>query len=347
MVRDIRQRGLAPDAALTAFFETLSTLSPDQLEAMVLEEVQNPDAFRFFSFPGSFYAKRHVARRLAEIAPEKAAQLWGSQEGLGRESGLFLTPWAKKDPQAFASWCLSLPPGKQRDAATALGSIAKDSPEQFAAIAPQIASSPAAARAAQTAMESFLRRPGQNAKAPDLDEALRFAKTLPEGPMRNAALVQMAAQRRIQDFATQPEAAQAIASLPWEEATWFGKTMASNAQKLPSGAARDIAFATMCRKEAEKDPAAAAQTLRSLASTSDYPAAVRGFVDATAMKDPAAAADWALSIPPAAAQQRAAALDRVAITLFRKDPESARAWVESAPLSPQEYFLLTGRHRSP
>jgi hypothetical protein len=68
-------------------------------------------------------------------------------------------------------------------------------------------------------------------------------------------------------------------------------------------------------------------------------------VDATASKDPAAAAEWALKIDPSAPAQRAAALERVAREMFLKNPDDARAWAEKAPLSDAEYAQLTGRQR--
>jgi hypothetical protein len=95
---------------------------------------------------------------------------------------------------------------------------------------------------------------------------------------------------------------------------------------------------------AEKDPKSAAKKVEALAGSADYPAAVRGFVEATAAKDPAAAADWALSIGLQGGQ-RAAALEKAVAEYFRQKPDEARKWVASAPLSAEEYFLLTGFRR--
>jgi hypothetical protein len=98
------------------------------------------------------------------------------------------------------------------------------------------------------------------------------------------------------------------------------------------------------RQDAHKDPEKAAQRLDALAGTGDYPAAVRGFVEGASRKDPAAALEWALTIPEGDSQ-RMEALENAARALYKKAPEEARRWVETAPLSAAEYRRLTGRDR--
>jgi hypothetical protein len=123
-----------------------------------------------------------------------------------------------------------------------------------------------------------------------------------------------------------------------------GQQFASDADKLPQGPVRESAFAAQISTTAKKDPQAAAKKVEALSGSADYAAAVRGFVEATAAKDPAAALDWALSIGPQGGQ-RTAALEKAAAEYFRQKPNEARKWVSSAPLSAEEYFLLTGFRR--
>jgi hypothetical protein len=123
-----------------------------------------------------------------------------------------------------------------------------------------------------------------------------------------------------------------------------GQQFATAADTLPQGPVRESAFAAQISTAAKKDPLAAAKKVEALSGSSDYPAAVRGFVEATAAKDPAAALDWALSIGPQGGQ-RTAALEKAAAEYFRQKPNEARKWVSSAPLSAEEYFLLTGFRR--
>ena len=334
---NIRKKDLGPADARLEYLETIVKLSPDALEALVCDMTQNAEWL--LKYNTSRFCFEFAVSRLAEVAPEKAANLWLSKDRLHSETDVFLGPWAQKDPQTFALWCLSLSPEAQLASASALGSIAFGAPEQFAAIAPLLIDSPAAAKAAKSAMEFFLRQSTS-------DAAIEYAKTLPAGSMRIAALGRFAQILSLPDPTTQPEVVAAIAALPRDEAFSLGFGLSEKSAILPAGPAREAAFYSDFSKQAGKDPLAAAARLEALVSPQDYSAAVRGFVSATAHKDPAAAADWALSIPVEASIQRADALDRVARAFVNKDPDAAKAWVESAPLSPEEYFVLTGRQRS-
>ncbi len=178
------------------------------------------------------------------------------------------------------------------------------------------------------------------------EAALSYAKSLPEGALRRAALVEVAQKcdlRKV-DLAAHPEMREALASLGPLEAYNIAKKFVDTADKLPQGALRERAFAGQISAAASKDPKTAAKKVEALAGSADYPAAVRGFVEATATLDPAAAVDWALSIGLQGGQ-RTAALEKAAMEYFVQKPDAARKWVASAPLSAEEYFLLTGFRR--
>jgi hypothetical protein len=164
--------------------------------------------------------------------------------------------------------------------------------------------------------------------------------------MRSAAITQAVRNYGTDRLnpASDPEIRDALAALGPLEARDMGRQFASAAEKLPQGSLRESAFAARISAEAQTDPRKAAKKVEALSGSADYPAAVRGFVDATASKDPAAAVDWALSIGPQGGQ-RAAALEKAAMEYFRQKPDEARKWVANAPLSAEEYFLLTGFRR--
>ena len=324
-----------------AVMEAIGKMDASELGELLANEAENPDFFRRTGFDFRF-----AVRRFAEIAPEKAAELWLAKAALRMQSDELLGPWAKQDPQAFAAWCLKLSPDAQKATAGALGSIAKESPEQFLVIASQLENTPSAVTAARTAMSAFLEAPKDKM---DLAAAREFAARLPEGGMRTAALAQLVKWPGI-DITAYPEVLNAIGALSREDGRRLGRDMADKAEVLPESPARESAFVSALRGQAEKDPTQAVKRLEALNGTADYPAAVRGFVDATARKDPAAAVQWALAIPSeggggAVQVQRSAALERAAGEWFKQNPEAARQWVETAPLTPQEYFQLTGRQR--
>ena len=361
----LQRSGKSPAEKRLALMETIGRMKPNELSELLSAEATNPDFFRRMRFDFQFTAKR-----LAELAPEKAAALWSTTPSLRFQSDALLGSWARKDPQRFASWTLSLPKDVQRAAASTLGEIAASNPEQFAAIAPQIADTPAAATAARRAIESLTQTdPSEQTAATgnpatrvtrDPDSAVAYAKSLPEGTMRNTALAQLARMPGI-DLSKQPEILNAIQSLPREEAARLGRDLEEQSRadssaktiaitSLPQGPALDAALASNFRRNADKDAAQAAANLEQMRNLSSYPAAVRGFVDATASKDPAAAADWALSITSSteddsAQTQRMAALERVAREFAERNPEEAKKWLNTAPLSDREYLILSGKPR--
>ena len=328
----------SPADAKLALMEAVNQLSPAELAELLSSEAETTNLFRTIQ-PDFEYA----ARRLSEIAPEKAAELWLKRKGgiLGGEA--LLAPWANQHPEAFVSWSLGLPADAQKAAAGVLGELARVNPEQFAALASQLAQAAGGVAGARGAIRGISQGEG---KAQDPTAALAYAKGLPDGPVRSAALaetVQVYGLDRV-NLTANPDVREALAALGPAEARNVGKQFAAAANKLPQGPVRESALAAQISSAAQKDPQAAAKKVEALSSSADYPAAVRGFVEATAKKDPAAALDWALSIGPQGGQ-RTAALEKAAAEYFRQKPNEARNWVTTASLSAEEYFLLTGFRR--
>ena len=337
----IEKQGSGKDSGRLAVIDAIGRMSAGELARLLEVEAENPDFFRRIAFDFQF-----AARRLAEMAPERAADLWLSKASLRMQAEDLLGPWARRDPQAFAAWCLKLSPEAQKATSSALGGIARENPEQFLTIAARLETSAAAVGAVRSAMEGFLEA---SKNKMDFASARDFAVRLPEGAMRTAALAQLARWPG-GEFATHPEVVNAIAALPREDARRLGREMAQHAESLPPSYAREAAFMSALREQADREMPAAVKRLETLAGTADQPAAVRGFVEETARKDPSAALQWALTIPPAepgssAQVHRSAALEKAAAEWFKQNPEAARQWVETAPLSDSEYFQLTGRTR--
>lgn len=328
----------SPAQSRLALMEAISALKPDDLERMLANEAANTDFYRASRFDFQF-----AARRLSELAPEKAAALWLQTKSTHLNVDALLLPWAKKDPQAFASWSVSLPPDAQRAMGGALGQLVAENPERFTGIAPQLKDSPAGIVGAKSAISGMIARA---AKGADPGDALAYAQGLPAGPMRTTALAEVARWPGF-NLTEHPEVAAALDALPPAEARRFLPQIAAAADSFPRGAVRELALASQISGFAKKDPQAAAKRVDSLIGTADYAPAVRGFVEATAAKDPAAAIEWALTLTNQGNQaaQRAAALEKAAAEFFRLKPADARKWVQSAPLTPAEYQMLTGRSR--
>jgi hypothetical protein len=310
----------------------LADASAKQLEEIIAN-------FQNLSFRTQDPEYQFAVRRLAELDPQKAADCWAQNPSLRIQTDLFLKDWAKKDPAAFLAWNLTQTADAQKASASVLASVLKDAPEKLTELSSQLsvsASGPAAARAAMDGM-----RQGDKDNP---DKAFSLAQSLPEGPLRNAALVELLKWPEAK-ASERPEVLAALAQIEPEEAKRLGRDLGKVAADLPAGVARDSAFISALREQTGKDPAAAAKRLDALAGSPDYAPAVRGFVDETVRKDPAAAADWALSIGESAPLHRISALERVAASWLKTAPDAARAWVEKAPISDLEYFQLTGRAR--
>jgi hypothetical protein len=313
--------------------DLVNAASAEELSDLMANEVAGADFYRTTRFDFQFAAKR-----LAEIAPEKAAALWLNVRASHLSTDVLLAPWAKKDPQAFATWSATLPPDAQKAVGQTLLKLATEQPEQFVEIAPQLAKGPAGVLGARGAVSGLI---AKASKGEGPAAGLAFAQSLPEGPARSAALAELARWPGL-DLAAHPEIGAALAKLSPSEARRYAAQL--NPEALPQSPIRESAYASQIARAAQKDPQAAAKKVDALSNSPDYPAAVRGFVEATAARDPAAAVDWALSIG-VAGPQRAAALEKAATEYYRLKPADARKWVEKAPLTAEEYQLLTGRTR--
>ena len=326
----------APADRRLQLMEAINSLKTKQLEQMLERELRSDLFLRSERFDFQY-----AASRLGEVAPERAAELWASHSEARSFSRSLLAPWAKKDPVAFTNWTLTQSPEIQRAARGALTQAASSDPASLAFVAHQLASSPNGTETARAAMRSLAaKEPGSAQKQ------LEYASGLPEGPMRNAALAELAQASPNLDLKAHPEVLQALASLSERDAYKLGSNLAHKVDDLPPGPVREAALQAALREQARTEPAAAAKRLEALPPSSpDYAAAVRGFVDSASAKDPASAAEWALSIPPAASSHRSGALERVAKEYFRTNPDGASEWVEKAPLTNAEYRRLTGRTR--
>ncbi|MEI6713529.1 MAG: hypothetical protein WCO60_07245 [Verrucomicrobiota bacterium] len=337
LISELERGGSSLADSRLAVFEAINGMSKEDLKLLVEQASTSADFTRMFR-----YDVRFAAQRLGELDPKVATAMWEERGTNVLVASAMLAPWAARDPQAFAAWVKSLPANQQSSTSWALQPLAQNKPESFAILAPLLSNSPAGPAGATAAIQKMMSDAGDKG---DSASALAYANSLPEGAIRDRALANMAKWPGM-DLAKHPEVLAAVGNLPDEIARQMGVTLSANASKLPEGPARESAFSNALKGDTDRDPAAATKRLDELAGSKDYPAAVLGFVDATAGKDPAAAADWALSIGANSASVRQQALEKLAQVWKIKDAEEARAWVEKAPLTDREYFILTGRTRS-
>jgi hypothetical protein len=302
------------------------------------------------------FAFEFAAKRLSEVAPVRAADIWSGSPLLPTE--LFLGAWARHFPADFVAWWRELPVDLQRESAPALGSLAAFSPEAFQSAANVLAASPAAECAAAEAYRATISPSvsemfSANGPTWDAARAIQFLHSLPEGALRSGVLPLLVGdllvfeEEQKWDLRDHPEFGSVFAQLPEDKVMAISPVSLARLERqaahLPPCPMRDYAVLYGFRNGALEDPALAAEKLQSV-SAQDYPAAVHGFAIGAADEDPVAALQWALSIDPSSAH-RGKALERAAAAFFRQDPERARRWVEKAALSDGEYRLLTGHDR--
>ena len=127
----------APADVKLCLMEAVNKLGPEELAELLSREANTTNLFRTIQ-PDFEYA----ARRLSEIAPEKAAELWLKRKGAFLGGEALLAPWAKQHPEDFVSWSLGLPADAQKAAAGGLGELARENPSLFASLAPRLEHSP-------------------------------------------------------------------------------------------------------------------------------------------------------------------------------------------------------------
>lgn len=337
----------AADAKRT-LLRAIQTLNAKELESLLIQDFQTRVLWELEAPEVQL-----ALQRFAQLEPERAAKLWAETRFLTHTESklhtLFLIPWLKKEPDAFFQWFSALDPSLSRRARTFLQNTAKEQPELLFTHAAQLDKLSFAPRLMVEAVDKLC--PTENGPPEAWEKVLLQARALPEGRLRDVALAWIAqknAKRKDSDFPIlrESDVQKALAAVPWE----FAMPGAPDGilDHLPAGPLREWAVQNhMMRETKTSGVSAALEKLESLRGTADYGAATLAFVEFCAGNDPgslALAAARVLSLP-AESPLRARALGVAAAALYKADPEAARAWVREAPLSPQEYFQLTGESK--
>ncbi len=329
-----------PAESRVLVLEAISRLSARQIEGLIGKHLERPDFERLIR-----YDFQTAMRRLGELSPQRAAEIWLASPlktvALRRHLGALLEPWVQKSPRDFVSWHVMQSDEAQRAMASVLGQFAFNQPDQFLELAESLSNSPAGTIAARRAIESL--RIKKDNKSPDVQVALEYARKLPEGRVRSAALVALTDWPGV-DIVAEPDLQVALATLPFAARETKAAQWMEKAEKLKAGPLRNAAIAAAMEAEASKDGSNALKRLKASGGSLDYPAAARGYVEAVAERDPAGALEICLTIPKGD-EQRTIALDGAVGQFFRKKPDHARKWVEQAALTDEEYFRLTGRKK--
>ena len=138
----------------------------------------------------------------------------------------------------------------------------------------------------------------------DAANAANWASTLPAGTMQDAAV-----RRVAEEYAEENPAA----ALSW-------------ANTLPEGNGRNRAMRETFSEWAREDPQTAATRLSSLPESPERDSATYGYATRVAWEDPVAGIEWANTIGDGATRNRA--IMDTGRAFFRRDPETARRWLQ-------------------
>jgi hypothetical protein len=315
-----------------------------------------------------------LVARWAEIDPAAAARFTLTlPESVLRSLTIRATlgVWIASSPDAAMAWADSLPAGRQRSRmiADVVRALARRNPagaldflerfpkdparnhSSFNVLSEWAQSDP---RAAADHWLKALPASGQDANgalariAPlwarrDPDEALAWARALPESPAKNntlGSIIGAMAGNDPQEAAARlgqlPSASRAGATgqvaLQWAQkdaaaaAAWAGG--------LSEGGARASAFRSIAQTWTGQDLVKTADWLDRLPASRSRDAAVSAFTRQVTDSDPESAMAWAETISDATT--RTGDLERIALTWMGQDQEAARRWIAATPALAEE-----------
>ena len=302
------------------FLTQAESIADPKLRSEIRQALLSRWAERDLSGLGAWFGKRDAADEMhqesrdllikvltrAEPAQALSWMETSLSESVRRELyGPFFSRWAERDPAS---------------AAARLGQLANTTPGDSPAWNTLIGQ--VAAQWART----------------DLNHALAWTSSLPEGVTKSQAMVQISYQWAAAD----PRAAAAYAAQRYDmellnavAATWTAsdpKSAADWASGLPEAEGQFTAMATTAAVWAQEDPAAAAAYASSLPAGEARDRALVAVASALSYSDPSEAAKWAEQFGEGTA--RAQAFERLVNAWAVTDPYEAGQWLQHLPRTP-------------
>ncbi|NNC89091.1 MAG: hypothetical protein HKN82_11585 [Akkermansiaceae bacterium] len=171
-------------------------------------------------------------------------------------------------------------------------------------------------------------------------EAARWSAELPDGPLKAAAMDQVAhayagkdpraAAQWAERFAGEDYASRVIEEVGDE---WAKRNPAEAVKwlvSLDAGGGQNSGLRSALSRWAQRDPVPAGEHLARMARSPQRDAAINGYVRGLATKDPVGAIEWADSI--ANDRLRAEALTSAGKAYLQRNPAAARAWIAQGGL---------------
>ena len=351
-------------SAAVAVAARATPLTPSQIDVLAKDA---------FTDPNPLTRSRAFAKLLESMTPENASALmdslktnraggdemqlflyaWGAMDSAGalahaetlegRDKTRFLQSalpgWASKNPDAAIAWLNTMAEGeeKERFRGSLVGGLA-DRDIGLATsyvLARGAAGDKEADEYIQTIAGEQLRKNGPAA-------SVLWGESLPEGPLKNEALEEIAdayvqrdpaaAAAWAEKYATASAGGRIIEEIGGEWAQRDPKAAVTWLNGLTDGPAKSEGTFSALREWTRRDPTAASQYLAALPASQSKDSAVSGFARSLAREDPESAIIWAKTISNEAS--RVQTLTQAGQAWFRRDPTAAATWLQNAQLPP-------------
>ena len=273
----------------------------------------------------------------ARSNPQRAVELLMAQPGRNRDEVVteVAYTWAAEDPQAAARWACRLAGGEMQN--NALSSIIRACPAEDLKSVGELALSLLPDGSARSdALKEFGKK-WQDSLVLDARGALDIASQFPAGADRDAFLAGACSQLhwdhpeemaklveaintpKLKDGPAENAATSWLASDPEAAAAW--------STGLPAGSTRERTLLALTKKWAATDPEAASQWFQTLPDDPQRPVLAEAFIGKALVARP----DLAAAVLPAIPDEtkRARLLQKISTQWLQKDPEGARAWLQT------------------
>ena len=320
--------------AFSRLLESMTPENAEQILAQLTELGAAPDQWKDFH-----YSWGAIAGKAALESPSN------TREGALGET---LAGWAAAKPEEALAMFENLPAaleGKREELTRGVVSGLADSNRSMATELVlrlnQQGNENAPSLMAMVAYESL--------RADGPETASLWSESLPDGPLKGAAMSRIAEDYARKDPLAAAAWAQRYASEDFAVTTIeriSGQWTAQNPQaavswleSLPPGKGQNSGLQTAFNDWEDRDPTSASQYLFSMPSSPQRDTSISGFAHGYAWQNPQVAIQWASSISDANMRQRS--VTHAGQIYFRQNPEAARTWLESSGLSPEVQQQIT------
>ena len=314
--------------AFSKLLESMTAENAGQIRAQLVDLGAEPDQWRDFN-----YSWGALAGRDAFDAASKTKE---------QDLNDTMTGWAAANPKEAMAALDNLPPEleNQRDELTRSVVAGLADTNRSLAADMVLRLSEQGNKQAPGLMEIVAR---ETLRADGAVAASKWSDTLPEGPLKGAAMNQIADEFSRRDPAAaaawaqiqadKDYAARAIGRIGGQWATQNPQEAVGWLVSLPAGTGQTAGMVSAMNHWEDQDPAAASNYLHSMPSSPLRDSSISGFADGYAWQNPELAIQWANSINDTQIRDRT--VTRAGQIYMHQNPTGAKAWLESSGLAPE------------